>query len=164
MRYAKIRDMDISNGEGVRVSLFVQGCEFHCKGCFNSETWDFNGGKEWTYQVEKEFISLLEKPFIKGVTILGGEPMHPNNIECTSRLIHNIKTIYPSKTVWVYTGYNYEYLYENYFYSLVNLDVLVDGRFIEELKDITLPFKGSTNQRIILVQESLKTQDIVLYQ
>ena len=163
IKYAKIREMDVANGDGIRVSLFVQGCEFKCKGCFNPETWDFNGGKEWTKEVEKNFISLIQKPHIKGVTILGGEPMHPKNIDTVSELIHNIKSACEDKTVWVYTGFSYEYLLDNFYYSLVNIDVLVDGRFIEEQKDLSLKFKGSTNQRIIDVKKSLKKDMVVLY-
>jgi anaerobic ribonucleoside-triphosphate reductase activating protein len=164
IRYALIRDTDVANGEGIGVSLFVQGCEFYCKGCFNQETWDFNGGKEWTKKIETEFIDLGDRNYIKGFTILGGEPMHPTNIETVSKVIHDIKVRYPNKTVWVYSGFIYDYLLEHFYYSLANIDLLVDGQFIEEQRDLTLRFRGSKNQRLIDVQKSLKEGKVILWE
>lgn len=147
MRYASIRDFDISNGEGIGVSLFVQGCEFHCKGCFNSETWDFKGGEEWTEDKEKYFMELAGKPYISRVSILGGEPLHPVNREVVLNLCKKIKTAYPNKAIWVYTGYTIEELKsENV--DLSSINTLVDGRYVHELKDYKLKFRGSSNQRI----------------
>lgn len=163
MRYAKIRKMDVSNGEGIRVSLFVQGCDFRCKGCFNQDIWSFDGGQEWSDEVKDRFIGLASKKYISGITILGGEPLHPNNIETVAELIHDFKVKHPQKTVWVYTGFTYEHLLENHYYALVNIDVLVDGQFVNDLKDLTLRFRGSSNQRLISVQESLKEDEIILW-
>ena len=161
MRYAQIRNMDISNGEHIGVSLFVQGCHFHCKGCFNKETWDFNGGKEWSQEIEDKFFELIDRPYIKRVSILGGEPLADENKEVVLDLIKKIKDKYPSKSIYLYTGYTFEEIY-----SLDNLqcvDVLVDGRYIEAQKDLTLAFRGSKNQRVIDVQKTLKEDKIVLY-
>ena len=108
MKYAKIRKMDISNGEGVRVSLFVQGCSFHCKNCFNQETWDFNGGKEFTTAEVQKIIELANKDYIAGLSVLGGEPLHPNNIESVSMLCEYFKFKHPEKSIWVWTGFKYE--------------------------------------------------------
>ena len=108
MRYAQIRSMDISNGEGVGVSLFVQGCPFHCKNCFNSETWDFNGGKEWTEETKNKFMELIDRPYIRRVSILGGEPLHENNLSEVLSLVKEIREKFPDKTIWLYTGYSIE--------------------------------------------------------
>lgn len=152
MRYASIRDFDISNGEGIGASLFVQGCEFHCKGCFNSETWDFKGGEEWTEDKEKYFMELVDKPYISRVSILGGEPLHPVNREAVLNLCKKIKTAYPNKAIWVYTGYTIEELKsENV--DLSSINTLVDGRYVHELKDYKLKFRGSSNQRIFTLNQ-----------
>ena len=168
--YAKINKYDIANGPGVRISVFLSGCEHYCKGCFNSEAWDFNYGKPFTDETIQEIVNAMKPDYIKGITILGGEPMHPRNIETLYQIVSSIKNKYPKKTIWVYTGYTLEDLLDMddiYVSScLVYIDVLVDGRFMEELKDLTLRFKGSSNQRIIDVQETMKTdgKDIVLWQ
>ena len=136
MRYNKIRKMDISNGPGVRVSIFFQGCSFHCKNCFNKETWDFNGG--------------------------GGEPMHPKNIDNTTKLAKKFKETYPDKTIWAWSGY----LFDNYVKDkevCKYLDVLVDGQFVDELRNPNLKWKGSSNQRVIDIKKSLRKKKIVLY-
>ncbi len=179
MRYASMRDMDISNGSSVGVALFVQGCSFHCDGCFNIETWDVNGGYDWNDDSKKEFINALEKPYIKRCSILGGEPLHQANVQEVLSLCKKVKEQYPNKTIWLYTGYQFEdiWLPEN---SVTNanfdikrglrndilkyIDVLVDGRYVKELRDITLPFRGSSNQRIIDVQKTLQEQKIVLFE
>jgi anaerobic ribonucleoside-triphosphate reductase activating protein len=163
MRYNKIRKMDISNGPGVRVSIFFQGCSFHCKGCFNSETWDFLGGLEFGDEQIEEILKLAEDDFIEGLSILGGEPMHPKNIEATTMLAKRFKEKYPNKTIWVWSGF----LFDEYIKDLEvskYLDVVVDGQFIEELRNPNLKWKGSSNQRVIDVVESLKNKKIVLYE
>jgi anaerobic ribonucleoside-triphosphate reductase activating protein len=159
MQYNKIRKMDISNGPGVRVSIFMQGCVFNCKNCFNPETHDFNGGKEFTSETIDRVLELCNKEYIEGLSILGGEAMHPKNIEGTMKLAQAFKKKYPSKTIWAWTGYLFEDLKDKE--VLKYIDVLVDGRFIEEEKNPMLHFRGSKNQRIIDVKKSLKTNKIV---
>lgn len=181
MRYAQIRSMDISNGEGVGVSLFVQGCPFHCKNCFNSETWDFNGGKEWTEKIKNKFMELIDRPYIRRVSILGGEPLHENNLSEVLSLVKEIREKFPDKTIWLYTGYSIEDIVnfntkpysvvQQYFdidnfirnAILIYVDVLVDGEYIDEQKDLTLKFRGSKNQKVIDVKETLKQEKVVLY-
>ncbi len=156
MRYAQMRKCDVANGAGIRTSLFVQGCTRHCKGCFNPETWDFGGGMEWTKQTEDEFVELTGKPHIKGATILGGEPMEPLNRKTVTRLLRRLKETYPGKDIWMYSSYLFEELMEDEEHVLEYLDVLVDGEFVEEKKDLSLRFRGSSNQRLIDVKKSLK--------
>lgn len=171
MRYASIRSMDISNGEGVGVSLFVQGCHFHCKNCFNQDTWDFSGGKEWNREIEDEFMKLVSRPYIKRVSLLGGEPLADENVLDIMRLINRIKTECPDKKIWCYTGYTWEQIFPivNPYLNLTqaemtrqnvvkNCDILVDGRFVEEEKDLSLEFRGSKNQRIIDVKERITSK------
>lgn len=155
MRYAQITPFEVCNGKGAGVSLFVQGCRFHCKGCFNSDAWDFDGGKEWTNEVEDKFFDLIDKPYIKRISILGGEPLAEENLTRLYYLISSIKETYPNKKIWLYTGYTLEELNKENIYRnddrqliLKKCDVLVDGRFIESLRDITLQFRGSSNQNI----------------
>ncbi len=159
MRYNKIRKMDISNGPGVRVSIFMQGCSFHCKDCFNQETWDFAGGQELNEKAINKLIDLAKPDYIVGLSILGGEPMHPKNIDGTLNLIKEFKKAYPKKNVWVWTGYLLEDLKEH---DLSNIDVLVDGRFVLAKANPTLKWKGSSNQRVIDVKKSLKQNKICL--
>lgn len=171
MRYASIRSMDISNGEGVGVSLFVQGCHFHCKNCFNQDTWDFSGGKEWNREIEDEFMKLVNRPYIKRVSLLGGEPLADENVLDIMRLINRIKTECPDKKIWCYTGYTWEQIFPivNPYLNLTqaemtrqnavkSCDILVDGRFVEEEKDLSLEFRGSRNQRIIDVKERITSK------
>ena len=170
MNYGEIKKCDIANGIGVRVSLFVSGCTHHCKGCFNAETWDFNFGKEFTDDVAFQIIKDLEPAYITGLTVLGGEPFEPANQEALLPFLKNIRQALPDKTIWVYTGYKLdeELLkpsrarceYTDEMLSLI--DVLVDGEFVEKLKNISLQFRGSSNQRIIDVQKTLKEGKIVL--
>ena len=164
MRYAKIRKMDISNGEGVRVSLFVQGCSFHCKNCFNPETWDFNGGKDFTTVEVDKIIKLCNKDYIAGLSILGGEPLHPNNIESVSMLCEYFKFKYPNKTIWLWSGFKYEDILtrENNYDIFNYIDVLVDGQFEEDKKNLTLKWRGSSNQRVIDCKKSLLENKIIL--
>ncbi len=161
MRYNLVRKMDISNGPGVRVSIFMQGCSFHCKNCFNPETWDFNGGKEFTDKTIEEVIDLCNKDYVKGLSILGGEPMNPTNIEGTTKLAKAFKKEYPNKNIWVWSGYNFEKDLKDK--EVLNyVDVLVDGQYKEELHSPILKWRGSSNQRVIDVQKSLKNNKTVL--
>ena len=160
MRYNQIRKMDIADGPGVRVSIFFQGCAFHCKNCFNSETWDFNGGKEFTVETIDKVLDLCSEDYIKGLSILGGEPMHPVNIEGTYALAKAFKEKYPNKNLWVWTGFLFEQLQNQD--VLKYIDVLVDGQYVDELHDPRLKWKGSSNQRVIDVQKSLKQKKIVI--
>ena len=161
MRYNKVRNMDISNGPGVRVSIFMQGCAFNCKNCFNPETHDFAGGKPFTDKVVGEILDLCDKEYIEGLSILGGEPMHPKNISGTEKLAKAFKERFPQKTVWVWSGFLFDELKDSE--AIKYIDVLVDGQFVEELKNPKLEWKGSSNQRVIDVQKSLKQKKIVLY-
>ncbi len=160
MRYNKIRKMDISNGPGVRVSIFMQGCTFNCKECFNPETHDFNGGEEFNEEVIQEVLKLCEDDTIVGLSILGGEPMHPNNIEGTTKLAKAFKEKFPNKTIWAWTGFLFDRDLKDK-EVLKYIDVLVDGQFVQEKKDLRLKYSGSSNQRVIDVQKSLKENKIV---
>jgi len=169
MNYANIKNNDIANGEGIRVSLFVSGCTHRCKNCFNKIAWDFNYGNPFDEEVEKKIIKMLEPNHIKGLTLLGGEPMEPANQSALLPFVKKVKEIYPNKTIWCYTGYLFdkELLSESRAHLPITkellsyFDVLVDGKFVEELKDITLRFKGSSNQRVIDVQKSLQENTVV---
>ena len=164
MKYAQIRRIDISNGKGIGVSLFVQGCPSpHCKGCFNPETWDFNGGKEWTDEIKQYFFKLINNPHINHCSILGGEPLCEENIDDITKLVKECKQQFPNKKIWIWT----RYIFEDYIKDkeiVKYADIIVDGRFVEELKDFNLKFRGSSNQRIIDVQESLKQNKVVLWE
>ena len=162
MRYNLIRKMDISNGPGVRVSIFMQGCAFHCKNCFNPETWDFTAGKEFNDDTIKEVLDLCDKKQIKGLSILGGEPMHPNNQEGTAKLAKAFKEKFPDKTVWMWSGFKFDQDLKDK-EAMKYVDVLVDGTYTDELRNPTLKWKGSSNQRVIDVQKSLKENDVVLF-
>lgn len=161
MRYNKIRKMDISNGPGIRVSIFMQGCTFNCKNCFNKETHDFNGGKEFTDEVIEKVIKLAEPDEIKGLSILGGEPLHPKNIEGTTKLAKKFKSVYKDKTIWLWTGFLFDKNLKD-FEILNYIDVLVDGVYKDELHDFRLRYRGSSNQRVIDVKKSLKEDKIIL--
>lgn len=183
MRYAQIRSMDISNGEGVGVSLFVQGCPFHCKNCFNSDTWDFNGGKEWTEEIKDKFMKLIDRPYIKRVSFLGGECLADQNLDEVLKLVKQIRNSYPDKTIWLYTGFEWNSLMSKIcqptfpdkdFERIIeihkkrkeiisNVDVLVDGEYIDEQKDLTLKWCGSRNQHVIDVKQSIAQNKMVLY-
>ena len=162
MRYNKIRKMDISNGPGVRVSIFMQGCSFNCKNCFNKDTHDFSGGKEFDDNTIERVLELCDNENIEGLSILGGEPMHPSNIEGTTKLAKAFKEKYPNKSVWSWSGYLFDRDLKDK--EVVKyLDVLVDGQYNDDLRNPTLKWKGSENQRVINVQESLKDSNIVLF-
>ena len=160
MRYNTIRQLDIANGPGCRVSIFVQGCSFNCPGCFNTVARDFEGGKEFTDQTMELILELTKPSHISGLSILGGEPLHTQNREEVLKLIRRFKEKYPDKSVWIWTGY----LIEDVFEDLVDseIDVIVDGCFIEGLKDIRLKYRGSSNQRVIDLKETIRTGDLTL--
>lgn len=170
MNYVEVKNYDISNGTGVRVSLFVSGCTHKCKNCFNKEAWDFNYGHEFNDKVIDEIISYLAHDYIEGLTILGGEPMELSNQEGILPLIKKVRKQFPNKNIWIYTGYSFDddllpwsKKYDFTKEILENVDVIVDGEFVEEKKDISKYFRGSSNQRIIDVKESLKRGEIVLH-
>lgn len=179
MHYAQIRSMDISNGEGVGVALFVQGCNFHCPSCFNQDTWDFNGGKEWTEETKETFLKLADKPYMKRVSFLGGECLANENLEGVYNVIKDVKKIFPDKKIWLWTGYTWESIFNPIVTDNLDLerdkliklrqeivkmtDILVDGRYIHEQKDINLKFKGSKNQRVIDVKKSIKQGKVIIY-
>ena len=160
MRYNKIRKIDIANGPGVRVSVFMQGCSFHCKNCFNPETHDFNGGKEFTDEVIKHILELCDKDYIEGLSILGGEPMHPTNIDGTAKLAKAFKEKFPNKNVWVWSGFLFDKNLKDT-EAVKYIDVLVDGQYVDELHNPLLKWKGSSNQRVIDVQKSLKENKVI---
>ena len=198
IRYASIRTLDISNGEGIGIALFVQGCHFHCYNCFNSGTWDFNGGKEWTPEVKTKFLKLADKPYIKRISIIGGEPLALTNLDDVHQLVKEIRDSLPQKEIWLYSGYTWENIFNqkecdkvieeliedmmknNTDISLLRTkykqsdcykraeivrlcDVLVDGQYIDSQRDISLRFRGSSNQRVIAVQESLQKKELILH-
>lgn len=163
MGYNKIRKMDISDGPGVRVSIFMQGCAFNCKNCFNPETHDFSGGKEFTDATIDRILELSDNDNIEGLSILGGEPMHPRNIENTTKLAKAFKTKYPNKSVWAWSGFKFDKDLKDK-EVIKYLDVLVDGQYVDELHNPTLKWKGSSNQRVIDVQKSLKQNQVVLFE
>lgn len=169
MNYADIKTVDVQDGTGIRVSLYVSGCHFHCKGCHNKEAWDFNYGKKYTEETEQYILDLLDRDYISGLSILGGEPLEPANQEALAGLVKKVKERFPNKNIWCYTGYDFEKnvlgeMYKKFEYTptfLKNVDVIVDGEFVEEKKLVDLKFRGSTNQRKIDVQESLKNNQLI---
>lgn len=171
MNYATIKPYDIANGPGVRVSLYVSGCRNHCKNCFNPETWDFNYGEPFTEEVENYIIKCMEPQHIKGFTLLGGDPFEPENQIVLAPFLERLRKAYPDKSFWCFTGYDYEKDLltgklgdlDTVMRMLECLDVLVDGKFVESLKDLNLRFRGSSNQRIILLKPSLKSDEVVLW-
>lgn len=170
MNYGTIKKCDIANGQGVRVSLFVSGCTHHCPGCFNEEAWDFGFGKPFTQETEEEIFTALEPGHIDGLTLLGGEPFEPGNQQELLPFLRRMKERFPEKNVWCYTGYTLEQdlLKDSRARCgatdgmLSMIDVLVDGRFVEDLKDISLPFRGSSNQRIMDLKATLGSGEVRL--
>lgn len=161
MNYGTIKKTDIANGDGVRVSLFVSGCENHCPGCFNPETWAYGYGEVFDLDTMAELIDALSPEYISGLSVLGGEPLDPRNRETVTFICDTTKVIYPDKSIWIYTGYNFEDVKD--LEIMKYTDVLVDGRFILAEKDISLQFRGSRNQRIIDVPETLRSGSITLW-
>lgn len=173
MNYATIKWTDIANGEGVRISLFVSGCTHHCKNCFNSVAWDFSYGELFDENVQERIIEGLRSDYVAGLSLLGGEPLEPQNQEALYPFIKRVREKFPNKTIWCYTGFvldertgSLTNATKNTLYTqrLISLfDVLVDGPFVEELKDVRLKFRGSTNQRVIDVKKTLASNQVVLY-
>ena len=169
MYYGNIKPTDIANGTGVRVTLFVSGCTHHCKNCFNPETWNFEYGSPFTAETENHILKLLAPDFIEGLTLLGGEPMEPSNQKALLPFLKKVREKYPNKTIWCYTGYVYDKdlvsggrAHNEGTDELISmLDVLVDGPFVESLKNLMLKFRGSSNQRIIDVKQTLETGTVV---
>ena len=158
MKYGKILKADIADGPGVRVGLFVSGCHHHCKGCFNQMFWDENVGEEYTSETEQRILEYLDKPYIRGLSLLGGEPLEREHVPVLLNLVYNVKKSLPTKDIWVYTGYEYGELLLRSDCTIDMLkmcDVLVDGKFILEQKDLRLPFRGSSNQRLIDLKKSI---------
>ena len=175
MRYAQIRELDISNGEGVGVALFVQGCHFHCYNCFNPDTWDFNDGKEWTQDTEDKLIELANKPYIKRLSILGGEPLADENLDGVLHLANRFRLSFPNKSIWLYSGYTWSEIFNDGVYLtkdcdgwkrreiVKKCDVLVDGKYIDAQRNVQAKWRGSSNQRVIDVKQSIKQGKVVLY-
>ena len=173
MNYGEIKKNDIANGLGVRTTIFVSGCTHHCKGCFQPQTWNFDFGKPYTKEVEDDIIASLSPYYIAGLTLLGGEPMEPANQTSLLPLLRRIRAEKPAKNVWCYSGYTFEELTgktpsrarcEHTDEMLSLIDVLVDGRFEMDKKNLMIKFRGSTNQRIIDVKKSLEENKVILYQ
>ncbi len=170
MRYASVKKCDVANGTGIRVSIFVSGCHHHCKGCFNTDAWDFNFGNEYNEEIEESILKELDKSYIQGLSLLGGEPLEHVNQKGLLSLVKKAKERYPEKTIWCYTGYKFdddvmEKMFETWPETkelVSNLDVVVDGKYDEDLRDLNLRFKGSSNQRIIDVQKTLEKNEIIL--
>lgn len=168
MHFASIKNFDIANGVGVRVSLFVSGCNHHCKECFNQEAWDFNYGEEFTDNEMNKIIDMLKPDYIKGLTLLGGEPMELVNQKGILPLVKKIKELYPNKTIWCYSGFTFEQImkmmeeWETTRELVKYFDVLVDGKFMIEKKDLSIKFRGSSNQRLIDLPKSLEKKEVVL--
>lgn len=171
MNYADIKEYDIANGPGIRISIFVSGCTHHCKNCFNAETWDFAYGKPFTNETIDTVIEYMNKPYIAGLTLLGGDPMEPTNQAGLLPLLRKVKETYPDKNIWCFTGYEFEKdILGNMFDNVPEtkefmsyIDVLVDGKYVEELHNVNLKFKGSSNQKTIMVQESLESGKTILW-
>jgi anaerobic ribonucleoside-triphosphate reductase activating protein len=169
MNYADIKKIDVANGEGVRVSVFVSGCNHHCKGCFNQCAWDFNYGKKFTEKEEQQIIDYMNHDYISGLSLLGGEPLEPKNQEGLLPLVKKVKEKFPNKDIWCYTGFDFEKDVvekmaknnETTRELLKYIDIIVDGKFEEDKKDLKLQFRGSSNQKIVDVKKSLQTGKIV---
>ena len=171
MNYADIKRIDVANGPGIRVSLFVSGCTHHCKNCFNPETWDFGFGELFTDEHIDYIIKCLEPDHIRGLSLLGGEPFEYSNQQGLLPLLRKVKEVYPEKDIWCYTGYDFDkdirdkmmVMWSETREMISYIDILVDGEFVEALKNLSLRFRGSSNQRIIDVKKSLETNDVVLW-
>ena len=166
MNYEKIDKCSVSNGVGVRTVLWVSGCDIHCRNCHNPQTWDFNSGIPFTEDTMQEILYDLSKPYIKGCTLSGGHPIDPHNAPEVLKIVKRVKMVFPNKDIWIYSGYTWEDIIQNDTLKeiLKYTDVLVDGAYVDELRDISLPFRGSSNQRIIDVKKTLEKGEIVLWQ
>ena len=175
IRYASIRNFDISNGEGVGVALFVQGCHFHCYNCFNTNTWDFNGGKEWTQEIEDKLIELASRPYIKRLSILGGEPLADENLDGVLHLVDRFRLSFPNKSIWIYSGFQWSEIFNDGVYLtrdcagwkrreiIKKCDVLVDGRYVDSQRNPSKKWAGSDNQRVVDIGKSMIKGEIVLW-
>lgn len=170
MHYSTIKDCDIANGIGVRITLFVSGCTNHCKNCFQPQTWDFDFGEPFTEETEEKLLQMLKPDYINGLTLLGGEPMEPQNQRALVPFLKRVREAYPNKNVWCFTGFTYEVLKTDGSHPrcevtdemLSLIDVLVDGRYVDELKDLTLQFRGSSNQRLIDMVKTRENGEVTL--
>lgn len=165
MRYSQIREMDISNGPGIGVALFVQGCPIHCPECFNQDTWDFDGGKEWTQEIEDKFLELCKRPHIERVSILGGEPLAKENIRTVVMLCNKIKAECPKLKIWLYTGYVMNFNWSDLDYKELNdcVDYIVTGPYVHAQRDMNLLYRGSANQKILDMKKSIAAKSDVYY-
>ena len=165
MNYHNIKTDDMLNGDGLRVTCWVSGCSIRCFNCYNPQTWDFNSGIPFTDDIMQEILYDLSKPYIKGLTLSGGHPLDTHNAPKVLEIVKRVKMVFPNKDIWIYSGYVWEDIIKDDTLKeiLKRTDVLVDGAYIDELRDITLPFRGSSNQRIIDVQESLKQNQVILW-
>ena len=191
MRYAQIRELDISNGEGVGVALFVQGCRFACKNCFNPDTWDFNGGKEWTQDIEDKLIELSNKPYIKRLSILGGEPLANENLDGVLHLVDRFRLSFPNKSIWIYSGFTWNTIWDDTLKKMVEngigglslseecentlrlvekrrniislCDVMIDGKYIDSQRNPSKKWAGSDNQKVINIRQSIQKGEVILY-
>lgn len=177
MNYHNIKTDDMLNGDGLRVTCWVSGCDLKCRNCYNQQTWDLNSGIPFTEETMQELLYDLSKPYIKGCTLSGGHPLDQRNLTKVHEIIKRIKMVFPNKDIWIYSGYTWEQiieedkLFENHEVNSLSpldvvklCDVLVDGAYVDELKDVSLPFKGSSNQRIIKIKESLESNKVILWQ
>ncbi|MBS7389393.1 MAG: anaerobic ribonucleoside-triphosphate reductase activating protein [Oscillospiraceae bacterium] len=170
MHYSTIKDCDIANGIGVRITLFVSGCTNHCKNCFQPQTWDFDFGEPFTEETEEKLLEMLKPDYINGLTLLGGEPMEPQNQRALVPFLKRVREAYPNKNIWCFTGFTYEVLKTDGSHPrcevtdemLSLIDVLVDGRYVDELKDLTLQFRGSSNQRLIDMVKTRENGEVTL--
>lgn len=170
MHYSTIKDCDIANGIGVRITLFVSGCTNHCKNCFQPQTWDFDFGEPFTEETEEKLLEMLKPDYINGLTLLGGEPMEPQNQRALVPFLKRVREAYPNKNIWCFTGFTYEILKTDGSHPrcevtdemLSLIDVLVDGRYVDELKDLTLQFRGSSNQRLIDMVKTRENGEVTL--
>lgn len=166
MNFHNIKTDDMLNGDGLRVTCWVSGCDLKCPKCYNPQTWDFNSGIPFTEDTMQELLYDLSKPYIKGCTLSGGHPLDPLNAPEVLKIVKRVKMVFPNKDIWIYSGYEWNYIIQNETLREIMkyTDVLVDGAYVDELRDISLPFKGSSNQRIIKVKESLEQNKVILWQ
>ena len=166
MNYEKIDKCSVSNGTGIRTILWVSGCDIHCRNCQNPQTWDFNSGITFTEDTMQEILYYLSKPYIKGFTLSGGHPLDPHNAPKVLEIVKRVKMVFPNKDIWIYSGYVWEdIIKDNTLKEILKYtDVLVDGAYVDELRDISLAFRGSSNQRIIDVKKTLDSNEVILWQ
>lgn len=166
MNYEKIDKCSVSNGSGVRAVLWISGCGIHCRNCHNQQTWDFDSGIPFTEETMQELLYDLSKPYIKGCTLSGGHPLDPHNAPKVLEIVKRVKMVFPNKDIWIYSGYEWENIIKDETLREIMryTDVLVDGAYIDELRDISLPFRGSSNQRIIDVEKSLAENKVILWE